>query len=94
MNKTKKEWFELDKRTLKCAMQFVQDAGYEACYPDSSGRKGDELVYEFHFSVRKGPHVTRKTPVEHLTVRVRVSGPAHKTLRPSFVTRPPDIAGS
>ena len=50
----------------------------------------DGLAFYVHIQARKGPNATRKTPVEYLVVRVRLSGPAHKTLRVSFVTTPPD----
>ena len=46
----------------------------------------DELAFYVNVQARKGPNATLKTPVEHLVVRVRVTGPAHKTLRPSFFT--------
>lgn len=48
------------------------------------------LAFYAHIQARKGPNATSKTPVEYLLVRVRVTGPAHKTLRPSFVTPPPE----
>lgn len=48
----------------------------------------DELAFYVNVQARKGPNATLKTPVEQLFVRVRVTGPAHKTLRPSFFTPP------
>ncbi len=92
MNMTKQQWFDMVDQARKCALQFVQDAGYEDCQVTSGRHEWGELLYEFRIEARKGPRATRKTPVEHLVVRVRLTGPNHKTLRPSFVTPPPDAA--
>jgi hypothetical protein len=90
MSMTKREWAELDEHAVHCAMQFIQDAGYECTYPTSGRHEWGGLEYEYHFEARKGPYATRKTPVVHLVVRVRCTGPNHKTLRPSFVLKPAD----
>ena len=77
------------------AHQFVRDNGYGACHfaggPSGISRMEDgERVYYLCVEARKGPSATRKTQMEHLIVQVRLSGIAHKTLRISFVTTPPD----
>jgi hypothetical protein len=90
MSITKQQWLEMEKQACTCAMQFVQDAGYECCHPARGRHEYGALVYEYEFEVRRGPRPTRKTPVEHLFVRVRFTGPNHKTPRASFVTRPPE----
>ncbi len=83
----------------KAALQFVQDNGYEECHT-ASGLAGvqriedGEQVYYLRVEARKGPDVTRKTPVEYFIVRVRLTGLAHMTLRASFVTTPPDTLHS
>ncbi len=96
MKMTKKQRFDMAEQAWKCVMQFVQDAGYEDCHQTIGQTRGrhepGELLYDFHFEARKGPRATRKTPIEHLVVRVRCTGPNHKTLRPSFVASPPDSA--
>jgi hypothetical protein len=80
--------FEREKQARTVAIQFMRDAGYDDCHPMMGRQDRDLLVYEFQFEARKGPHATRKTLVEHLVVRIRFTGPDHKTLRPSFVTGP------
>jgi hypothetical protein len=83
----------------KAALQLVWDNSYGKCHM-ASGLNGvhriedGEQVYYLRVEARKGPDATRKTPVEYLVVRVRLTGPAHKTLRASFVTTPPDALRS
>ena len=76
------------------ALRLLEDAGYEKAqitrgdqWAREQGIPGEVILLTYE--ARKGPGATRKRPLERLVVRVRRTGPAHKTLRAALV-QPPD----
>ena len=74
----------------KVARQFVLDIGYADCRTAGGYARPDdaEPAYYIHVEAHKELGATRKMPVEHLTVQIRLTGPHHKTLRPKLITAP------
>ena len=75
---------------FEVARRFILDLGYDDCQTAGGYARPDDAEPAFfvHVKARKGPGITRKTPIEHLTVQVRLTGPQHKTLRPKLITTP------
>lgn len=74
----------------KVAREYVHDLGYRHIEHGSGGLREEAdggLVATIHYHARKGPEANRKTPVEELIIRVRITGIGRKKqFRPALVT--------
>ena len=93
MDKSIAELEAFAREAQAVATRFLSEAGYEAIRPDydrhpwqdeqNAAHVGEAII--LGFKARRGSGADAKPPRERLFVRVRVTGPAHKTLRASFV---------
>lgn len=87
------------------ALRFLEDAGYTKIRPDydhhlwqaaqNAAYVGEAII--LRFKARRGPgapNAPDRSGAERLFVRVRLTGPTHKTLRASLVQPPADSSNS